>query len=395
MKRSALVFCVMALALACNKSDDKTSCGPGTVLQGDACVVPLTCGVGKVLQGGSCVDITCAAGYVLAGNECVDIDECSPQVVSFHKTRSGTEEDCITPEVCITRGEQWPIYNSVVDPYTQPSCDDAVPTGTLWARGACAWVESADFGPFLSGSFASCEPPSIVAVPGCLQVGDQYFDIQFGSWLTQGYGGEFSYERREAICGAGLACVNTPGSYACACNPGYELQDGVCVEVDECAAGTDGCGENATCENMIGSYRCACDADISFVKEDFGSEEDCITADVCLTRGDQYPMYNSVLESQATEAGCFRASPSPAGTLWAFGECSSVEPDQFGVFMGEDFASCYPPSVVGNPACLKAGDLYFDITFDSWTSGASGGGFSYTRTDTVPPGVACEAATVE
>ncbi len=406
MKRSALLFCAALLAVACDESETKTcgagtvlqgdacvvptTCGPGTVLQGDVCVAPLTCPVGQVLQGDSCVAITCAAGYVLVGNDCVDVDECNTEVVAFHKTRYGIEQDCITTDVCITRGDRYPIYNSVVDPYEQPGCDGAVPTGTLWARGACKWVTAGDFGPFLSDSFASCEPPSVVGVPACLQVGDRYFDIEFGSWLTSGYGGEFSYERREAICGAGFACTNTPGSYTCSCSPGFELLDGACVEIDECAAGTHACDASATCENLVGSYRCACSTPVSFVKSDFGSEEDCLTDDVCLTRGDQYPMYNSVLESEPTRNGeCLLGNPSPLGTLWAYGACNTIEPDQFGEFMRQDFAACNPPSVVGNPACLKIGDLHFDITFDSWTTGAGGGGFAYTRTDTVPPGVAC------
>ena len=93
---------------------------------------------------------------------------------------------------------------------------------------------------------------------------------------------------------------------------------------------------------------------MSFVKSDFGSEEDCLTDDVCLTRGDQYPMYNSVLESEPTRNGeCLLGNPSPLGTLWAYGACNTIEPDQFGEFMRQDFAACNPPSVVGNPACLK------------------------------------------
>ena len=35
-------------------------------------------------------------------------------------------------------------------------------------------------------------------------------------------------------------CVNTPGSWRCACDPGYEIDpdaEGGCIDIDECARG--------------------------------------------------------------------------------------------------------------------------------------------------------------
>ncbi|AWV89227.1 EGF domain-containing protein [Bradymonas sediminis] len=56
-------------------------------------------------------------------------------------------------------------------------------------------------------------------------------------------------------------CVNTPGSYECACDAGYEINgNGQCVNIDECANGTDTCDPNATCTDTDGSFDCACDA---------------------------------------------------------------------------------------------------------------------------------------
>lgn len=74
-------------------------------------------------------------------------------------------------------------------------------------------------------------------------------------------------------CGANTICVNTVGSYRCDCLPGYyHLGSGPdsvaevhhngteCVEYDECANKLDNdCHPTlATCINTPGSYQCAC-----------------------------------------------------------------------------------------------------------------------------------------
>lgn len=373
MARTHLSICSsLALALAaCGGSDpDETKCVTGTVRQGSACV-----------------PIVCDPGFELQGNDCVDVDECAPEAVVFDKTSFSSAQDCITPEVCITRGDQWSIYNAVVDPYERMSCDSG-PTGTLWAFGRCAAVFDDDFGPFLSETFAACEPPSILDRPGCLKVGDRYFDVVFYKWGASGSGGSVGYRRTEAVCGAGNVCVNTPGSHSCECAPGFVMQDGQCVDVDECAAATDGCDASATCVNVPGSYYCACAPPVLFTKADYGAEQDCLASEVCLTRADQGPLYNA-LRDPAPEGSVADWSPIPTGTLWALGECSAASPSKFGTFLGTKFADQNPLSIVGKPGCLLAGDLHFDIQFGSWTYGARGGGFSYVRSDSVKPGVAC------
>ena len=85
-----------------------------------------------------------------------------------------------------------------------------------------------------------------------------------------------------------VTCRNTPGSFVCECNPGYELATNgyscqgivisqfamlllysyiiiqnetnllvLCtIDIDECTAGTHQCAQN--CQNTIGSYICSC-----------------------------------------------------------------------------------------------------------------------------------------
>lgn len=72
-----------------------------------------------------------------------------------------------------------------------------------------------------------------------------------------------------------MLCVNTPGSYHCACPDGYELDnDGITChgqrtmqqcfmsyqwppDIDECEQMTSGCQHSFT--NTIGSFKCTCD----------------------------------------------------------------------------------------------------------------------------------------
>ncbi|NPD22211.1 hypothetical protein D7Y27_19240 [Corallococcus sp. AB004] len=61
-------------------------------------------------------------------------------------------------------------------------------------------------------------------------------------------------------CNENATCTNTVGSFTCACNAGYEGNGVTCADVNECAAGTDNCDDNATCTNTGGSFTCACNA---------------------------------------------------------------------------------------------------------------------------------------
>ncbi len=57
-------------------------------------------------------------------------------------------------------------------------------------------------------------------------------------------------------CSANATCTNTVGSYVCTCKPGFE--GATCSDVDECANGTAGCEATAVCVNKPGSFSCTC-----------------------------------------------------------------------------------------------------------------------------------------
>ncbi len=57
------------------------------------------------------------------------------------------------------------------------------------------------------------------------------------------------------------SCVNTPGSFTCACREGYVLQSGwYCSDVNECLTSSHRCDRTsgAYCRNTEGGYTCAC-----------------------------------------------------------------------------------------------------------------------------------------
>ena len=52
-------------------------------------------------------------------------------------------------------------------------------------------------------------------------------------------------------------CINTIGSYRCACLEGfYKMNDTLCVDINECLLANGNCTHN--CSNTLGSYECSC-----------------------------------------------------------------------------------------------------------------------------------------
>ncbi|MCA9602885.1 MAG: hypothetical protein KC417_12705, partial [Myxococcales bacterium] len=60
-------------------------------------------------------------------------------------------------------------------------------------------------------------------------------------------------------CHADATCTNKKGYFQCACKPGYSGNGVACTDINECAnGGTNNCDAHATCTNQPGTFSCAC-----------------------------------------------------------------------------------------------------------------------------------------
>ena len=84
--------------------------------------------------------------------------------------------------------------------------------------------------------------------------------------------GEYGYSLHKCKTNTGAWCVNTDGSYHCACPDGYTLNywteehpNERCLDIDECRQDNPrhDCDENATCSNTDGGFTCACNTGYS------------------------------------------------------------------------------------------------------------------------------------
>lgn len=69
-------------------------------------------------------------------------------------------------------------------------------------------------------------------------------------------------------------CVNTHGSYMCACKDGYRMVNGKCSDVDECTQSK--CEQG--CLNSIGSFSCHCNEGFALSKDGFS----CVDVNECV-----------------------------------------------------------------------------------------------------------------
>lgn len=125
---------------------------------------------------------------------------------------------------------------------------------------------------------------------------------------------------------------------------------------------------------------------VSFSKANFANpalaeNQDRLTAEVWITRGDQFGLFNAALET-VYQTG------SPVGTRWATGRIADgVATLTFSPWVTAVGNS--PASKINVPMVmhLTAEDIYVDVMLTAWQSGRDGfggGGFSYVRSTSAP-----------
>lgn len=134
--------------------------------------------------------------------------------------------------------------------------------------------------------------------------------------------------------------------------------------------------------------------DVTFTKQAFAdptdpANQDVLTPNVALTRGDIQGIYNAAAEASYQNLGG-GAGPSPVGTLWALGttaDIASLTFDNWFNTVGTTSPVQGPINSVGVDMVLHlvTDDIYIDLQFLEWGQGPSGGAFSYTRSSAPVP----------
>lgn len=363
--------------------------------------------------------------------------------VTFAKSNYGSEEDCITDLVCITRGETQGLFNSA----QEESYSDISPKGTEWSfASSCTgdlrfktWVEAVNH-----------SPQSSIGKEGCLHLisDDLYFNIVFNSYSGGGSGGGFSYTRTKVVIsspnsgGGSPECTGAQESCAgtnyltcesnswrnngdvnghCGFFPQCDVNQQTCSGSNSLSCGADRnwidnglvvgqCGYNPVC--IIGESSCSSDHNyltcdnnydwtnngvvsgqcgvFDFNRPNNSGLEDCITQRVCLARSSAgQGLFNHAHIDGNTELNYIDtkySSSTPTDTNWAFGSFCRSDLN-FLPWAGAVAANGRtPPTNIGVPGCLwlVSENLFYNISFTQWTD-KNGGGFAYRRISTTPP----------
>eukprot|EP00020_Sapocribrum_chincoteaguense_P002256 CAMPEP_0170752440 /NCGR_PEP_ID=MMETSP0437-20130122/11969_1 /TAXON_ID=0 /ORGANISM="Sexangularia sp." /LENGTH=1509 /DNA_ID=CAMNT_0011091509 /DNA_START=9 /DNA_END=4538 /DNA_ORIENTATION=- len=288
-------------------------CDPDECLLGThTCHVDATCE--NTATGYTC---TCIDGHSGDGETCVDIDECAVD-----------ELNLCDPDAVCTNLKGTYSCECVREGYTDPEgfghdCYDV----------------------------NECEDEDID--DGCLR-DSTCVNVDGGRNLcvcNEGYEGDgFTgcVDINECATGAnncsevGSVCINKAGYHECACVSGYrsvgEVTGEVCVDVDECLAGTaSDCSppaEGGICTNTVGSYFCSCDEGYRLVAS---WATTCVDINECTD--DEY------------ESGCVEHS-SCVNVIGSPNRCECNEG-----FVGDGFVECVDVNEceTGDDTCAEEG----------------------------------------
>lgn len=178
------------------------------------------------------VCVPCPAGYTGVDGSCTDIDECA------------TGAPCGA------------LATACINTISSYACSCLPGYGAPILGGSCADLDECALG--------TCGAAGVVL--SCVNSAGSYACTCHAGYTAPASGAPCLDLDECALgtpCGAGLgSSANAAGTYACMCNAGYAAPatGGICFDVDECALGTDDCDRDppAACANTPGSFTCAC-----------------------------------------------------------------------------------------------------------------------------------------
>ncbi|XP_035258774.1 adhesion G protein-coupled receptor E1-like isoform X1 [Anguilla anguilla] len=193
------------------------------------------------LQSGTTA--SCEVGWETRGDKCIDVDECTDPV-------------CGKYAVCFnTNGS----YYCLCDPGFHVNSESRTFTGI---DKVCRDINECLETPNICGPKASCQNTAGSYNCTCSEGyissnGQRVFHNATGVTCAD----EDECERAPPVCGRNGTCTNSPGTYTCACEPGFSTHghsQNPCSDVDECTADPEICGKGGSCDNLEGSYTCMC-----------------------------------------------------------------------------------------------------------------------------------------
>lgn len=262
-------------------------------------------------------------------------------------------QDCITPEVCLTRGSKQSIYNAV----DEMGPGMASPSKTEWALGRTSEVDPADYDSFSKAVKGA--PKDAIGKVMSLHIVDTdlYYDLVLTEFGDSGEGAPVAWKRTRALKPGCTTSGNTNYDPTATADHGY-------------------CGDWEF-------FRKASYADASLSENQLCFDG---STTVCITRDDVQGIYNAVSESGWEDEEC--DSTSPSGTLWSGASCAGSAFGDYGTWV--DSHDCGPPSVLGleTSVYLEKDAKFYDVVPLQWVSNGDGGGFAmvYRSCGTPPTG---------